>query len=237
MEYEIRTGVIIVAGGSGRRCGGGLPKQFKLLGGVPVLARTINRFAEALEGAQTVVVLPAVHIPFWRDLAARFDVAKHIVVAGGEERFHSVLNGIHALDGTERLIAVHDGVRPLASAALIRRVAAAAAEHGAAIPVTKVVDSYREITGDGSRIADRSCLRIVQTPQIFRAELLREAYERPFDPRYTDDASVVEASGGHIGLVNGERTNFKITTAEDFAICEALLAMQNEEHQNDADNL
>ncbi len=235
MEYEIRTGIIIVAGGSGLRCGGGIPKQFKLLGGVPVLARTVNRFAEALRGARIVVVLPEEHIPFWKNLISRFEVATHSVVAGGAERFHSVKSGLAALAGDEKLIAIHDGVRPLASAAMIRRVAAAAAEHGAAIPVVEAVDSYREVTDTGSRIADRKRLRIVQTPQVFRAETVLNAYGQEFSEKFTDDASVVEAAGGSIHLAAGERTNLKITTMDDFTIAEAILAAEND--TDDADNI
>ena len=121
-----RTGVLIVAGGSGRRCGGQLPKQFRLLGGQPVLARTINRFAEALPGARIVAILPAEYAAFWHDLAARFDVAAHTVAEGGAERFHSVRNGLMALPPETELIAVQDGVRPLAGVEMIRRVAEAA---------------------------------------------------------------------------------------------------------------
>ncbi|WP_171847693.1 IspD/TarI family cytidylyltransferase, partial [Alistipes sp. CHKCI003] len=129
-----RTGVIVVAGGSGRRLGGDVPKQFRLLGGMPVLARTINALAAALPGAPIVAVLPEAHIAYWRNLAARFDVARHTVAAGGAERFHSVRNGLAALPETVELIAVHDGVRPMASAELIRRTTEAAATHGAAVP-------------------------------------------------------------------------------------------------------
>lgn len=248
----MRTGVIIVAGGSGRRVGGSIPKQFRLLGGMPVLARTINRFAEALPGAEIVVVLPGEHIAFWRDLAARFDVAKHSVAAGGSERFHSVKHGIDALKSDPELIAVQDGVRPLASPEMIRGVVRCAELHGAAIPVVEPVDSFRETeeeaeegkegrngngacAGDdtasaaaGSHIVDRRRLRIVQTPQVFRAEWLRGAYALPYRETFTDDASVVEAAGHAIRLASGERENIKITTPADFLIAEALIAAREE---------
>ena len=139
-----RTGVIIVAGGSGSRAGGARPKQFRFLGGMPVLARTINTFAAALPGAEIVAVLPEQHIGFWKNLSARFDVAEHKIAAGGAERFHSVRNGLAALTSDPGLIAVQDGVRPLGSVAMIRRVAEAAAKHGAAIPVVEPVDSFWE---------------------------------------------------------------------------------------------
>lgn len=226
-----RTGVIIVAGGSGRRAGGPRPKQFQFLGGMPVLARTINTFAEAFPGAEIVAVLPEEHIAFWNNLAARFEVAKHTVTAGGAERFHSVRNGLSALKSDPELIAVQDGVRPLGSVGMIRRIAEAAAVHGAAVPVVEPVDSFRETEGEpdaegrvASHVVDRRHLRIVQTPQLFRAEVLHRAYAAEYRAAFTDDASVAEAAGQPVFLAEGERSNLKLTTAEDFAIAEALIA-------------
>jgi len=232
-----RTGVIIVAGGSGSRAGGARPKQFRFLDGMPVLARTINTFAAALPGAEIVAVLPEQHIGFWKNLSARFDVAEHKIAAGGAERFHSVRNGLAALTSDPGLIAVQDGVRPLGSVAMIRRVAEAAAKHGAAIPVVEPVDSFRETDGAASQIIDRRRLRIVQTPQVFRAELLRRAYETEYRPEFTDDASVVELSGEAVFLCEGERANLKITTPEDTVIAEALLADREETHETDGENI
>ena len=232
-----RTGVIIVAGGSGSRAGGARPKQFRFLDGMPVLARTINTFAAALPGAEIVAVLPEQHIGFWKNLSARFDVAEHKIAAGGAERFHSVRNGLAALTSDPGLIAVQDGVRPLGSVAMIRRVAEAAAKHGAAIPVVEPVDSFRETDGAASQIIDRRRLRIVQTPQVFRAELLRRAYETEYRPEFTDDASVVELSGEAVFLCEGERANLKITTPEDTVIAEAFLADREETHETDGENI
>ena len=200
-----------------------IPKQFLMLGGEPIVARTINTFSEALPGAEIVVVLPEAHMPLWENLRARFDVAPHRIVAGGVERFHSVLNGINALSSEVEYIAVHDGVRALVSKRLIIRAMLAAEEHGAVIPVVDVVDSYRRVEGENSYIVPRADLRIVQTPQIFNAQLLRDAYNVEFNAAFTDDASVVEARGGHITLVDGERTNIKITTPEDIALAECFL--------------
>lgn len=210
-----KRGVIIVAGGSGRRMQSALPKQFLMLGNEPVVARTINTFADALPGAEIVVVLPQEHIELWRNLASRFDVAVHRCVAGGSERFESVKCGLKALSPEVEWVAVHDGVRALVSRKLIIRTMLDAEQHGASIPVVEVADSYRKITSEGSEIVPRSALRIVQTPQIFSAEILRQAYQQPFDPSFTDDASVVEALGHAISLVEGERTNLKLTTPED----------------------
>ena len=217
-----RTAVIIVAGGGGKRMGGSLPKQFMVLGDRPILAHTINRFHTALPTAQLIVVLPEEHIPFWENLRARFEVARHQVVAGGAERFHSVKNGLQAVGYEVELVAVQDGVRPLISRELILRTAEAADTYGAAVPVVEAVDSYRQVEGESSHIIDRAPLRIVQTPQFFRRALLDEAYARPFETYFTDDASVVEALGEPIHLVAGERANLKITTAEDLILANAL---------------
>lgn len=146
-------------------------------------------------------------------------------------------NGLAALKRDPELIAVQDGVRPLGSQELIRRTVAAAAEHGTAIPVIEPVDSFRETDGAASQIIDRRCLRIVQTPQVFRAELLRRAYETEYRPEFTDDASVVELSGETVFLCEGERANLKITTPEDTVIAEALLADREETHETDGENI
>ena len=200
-----------MAGGSGSRMGGTLPKQFSLVGGEPILARTINNFRKALPASRIVVVLPAEYIEFWKNFSARFNVAKHSVIEGGKERFHSVKNGLDALSEEVEYVAVHDGVRALATKKMILRVQLAAEETEAAIPVTEVVDSYRRVDGSESYIVPRSELRIVQTPQTFSAALLRRAYEQPFSDKFTDDASVVEALGAKITLVEGERRNIKLT--------------------------
>lgn len=201
-----------------------LPKQFLILGGMPVVARTINTFAEAMPGAEIVVVLPKNDIDMWRNLAARFDVAVHRTVTGGTERFHSVKCGLEALSPDVEYVAVHDGVRALASKKLIIRTMLDAEQHDASIPVIEVADSYRRISGDDSQIVPRSELRIVQTPQIFKASLLRRAYEQPFDTAFTDDASVVEQLGQRISLVEGERSNIKLTTPDDLSWAEWWLS-------------
>ena len=222
-----RVGVIIVAGGSGRRMGGTLPKQFSLLRGVPVLAHTINAFRKALPTSRIVVVLPAEYIEFWKNFSARFEVAKHSVVEGGKERFHSVKNGIEALSDAVDLIAVQDGVRPFASKEMILRAVKCATKNGSAIPVIKAVDSYRAVEGEVSHIVDRTPLRLVQTPQIFAAPILRAAYDTEYRIEFTDDASVVEFSGEKISLCEGDDRNIKITTPNDLVLAEAILAMDN----------
>lgn len=221
-----KRGVVIVAGGSGRRMHSVVPKQFLILGGMPVVARTINTFAEAMPGAEIVVVLPKGDIEMWRNLAARFDVAVHRTVAGGKERFDSVKCGLEALSDEVEYVAVHDGVRALVSKKLIIRTMLDAERSGASIPVVDVVDSYRRVEGEESIIVPRSELRIVQTPQVFRASLLREAYCQPFNAVFTDDASVVESLGHKISLVEGERANLKLTTPDDLEWAEWWLTKE-----------
>lgn len=222
-----KVGIIIVAGGSGKRMGGSLPKQFSLIGGKPILARTINAFHKALPTSRIVVVLPAEQIEFWRNYSSRFEVAKHSIVEGGAERFYSVRNGIEALSDAVDLIAIHDGVRPFASKAMILRAVECAAKNGSAIPVVEAVDSFRQIDNEGSHIIPRSTLRAVQTPQIFAAPIIRAAYDTEFRAEFTDDASVVEFSGEKVSLCEGERSNIKITTPADLSIAEAIAAMEN----------
>lgn len=223
-----KRGVIIVAGGSGRRMGGALPKQFMMLDNEPILARSINRMHEALPAAEIVVVLPEEHVELWKNIAARFDVARHKIAIGGKERFHSVKNGLAALSDEVAIVGIHDAVRPLASKKLIIKLFLEAENSTAVIPVVAPIDSYRIVEGDDSRIIDRSALRMVQTPQVFQAEALRKAYEQPFSSTFTDDASVMEAAGHKVTLVEGERENIKITTPSDMLIAEAIINAESE---------
>ena len=223
-----KRGVIIVAGGSGRRMGGALPKQFMMLDNEPILARSINRMHEALPAAEIVVVLPEEHVELWKNIAARFDVARHKIALGGKERFHSVKNGLAALSDEVAIVGIHDAVRPLASKKLIIKLFLEAENNTAVIPVVAPIDSYRIVESDNSRIIDRSALRMVQTPQVFQAEALRKAYEQPFSSTFTDDASVMEAAGHKVTLVEGERENIKITTPSDMLIAEAIINAESE---------
>jgi 2-C-methyl-D-erythritol 4-phosphate cytidylyltransferase len=214
---------ILVAGGVGRRMAAPVPKQFLLLRGLPVLCHSIAAFHRCAPGMQLVVVLPQAQIEAWRKLCqAHHFTVPHTVVAGGAERFHSVHEGLKQVkhDG---IVAVHDGVRPLPSAELIERCFRAAERHGAAIPVVPVSSSVREVEGERSRAVDRSGLRIVQTPQCFSVPLLRKAFELPYDPAFTDEATLVERNGAAVHLVEGEERNIKVTTPLDLLIAEALL--------------
>ena len=224
MSSTSKHTILIVAGGRGTRMGGPQPKQFLELAGRPVLMHTLEAFDRWDASARLIVVLPEDQIDTWKRLCEAHVFGRiHRVVAGGETRFHSVRNGLDDV-ASDGLIAVHDGVRPLVAPSVIAACFAAAADGGAAVPVVPVVESVREVDVDGgSRPVDRTRLRVVQTPQVFRADVLRAAYCLPYDPRFTDDASVVEASGVAVRLVPGNRENIKLTTPMDLLLAEQLM--------------
>lgn len=219
--------VIIVAGGKGLRMGGEVPKQFLPIGGKPVLMRTVEAFYQTDAETGIVLVLPQEQQSYWKNLCCQYDFRiPYILADGGCTRFHSVRNGLQAIpdEDSDSLIAVHDGVRPFVSPRVIQECFEAATRWGAVVPVLDMVDSVRQLSEDGSSMAvDRSCLKLVQTPQTFRADILKNAYRQEFTERFTDDASVVEASGVFVALVSGNRENIKITTPFDLKIAEALL--------------
>ncbi len=218
---------IIVAGGSGRRMKSAIPKQFLLLGGRPLLMRTIERFNSFDNTIEIILVLPSEHHSLWRGLIREYSFnISHKVVSGGEERFHSVKAGLSCVNETS-LVAVHDGVRPLVSHDTIWRCFADAEEFGTAVPFVEPADSVRIIAGDDSRPYPRNEVRLIQTPQVFRSSLILSAYDRDFDPSFSDDASVAEAAGVTIHLTHGNRENIKITTPEDLTVAHALLGIMN----------
>jgi 2-C-methyl-D-erythritol 4-phosphate cytidylyltransferase len=214
---------IIVAGGRGLRMGGELPKQFLPLCGKPVLMRTLELFEGEVN--RIILVLPEDHIPFWKELCERYHFTlPHTVALGGETRFHSVRSGLSHLPQAG-LVAVHDGVRPLASQALIRRSFEEAERSGSSLPACPVTDSLRLLQEEGkSEAVDRSRYVAVQTPQTFDLGRLQQAYEQAYSPLFTDDASVYEAASlGSITLIDGEETNIKLTTPRDLLLAELLL--------------
>ena len=262
---------IIVAGGSGRRMKSAVPKQFLLLGGKPVLMHTVERFHSFDSSVEIIIVLHAEHHQLWNKLCAEHSFSvSHRVVAGGEERFHSVKAGLEAVAaspgygpvgeasaaagsagpvsgsvagkdsgremsgnasetsrqaGSDFLVAIHDGVRPLVSHDTIWRCFADAEEFGNAVPFIEPADSVRVLAGDDSRPVARTEVRLIQTPQVFRGSVIMKAYGRDYDPSFTDDATVAEASGVKIHLTHGNRENIKITTPEDLAVAETLAGM------------
>lgn len=218
---------ILVAGGQGLRMGGDVPKQFLPLDGRPVLMHTIDRFREVFPDMHIIVVLPQGQHDYWHDLCRRHHLEGGFLTApGGDTRFHSVLNGLNAIpaDVSEGLVGVHDGVRPFVSRDTLRRCYEEAARSGTAVPVVPVVETLRHVSPDGeSMTVPRSDYRLVQTPQVFSLDLLRRAYRQPYTPQFTDDASVVEALGERITLVEGNRENIKLTTPADLLLAKGIM--------------
>jgi 2-C-methyl-D-erythritol 4-phosphate cytidylyltransferase len=231
-----------------------LPKQFLQLAGRPVLMHAIERFSSYDPLISIILVLPAEYHDLWRQLCGEHSFAvAHTVVAGGEERFHSVKAGLDCVkadslaginEGTgsgafgrdvavsgagqgqgDSLVAIHDGVRPLVSHDTIWRCFSDAEEFGNAIPFIEPADSVRVLQGDDSRPLPRSEVRLIQTPQVFRGSVIIKAYDREFDPSFTDDATLAEADGVKIHLTHGNRENLKITTPEDLAVAATLAGM------------
>ncbi len=215
---------LIVAGGSGSRMQAQVPKQFLELNGRPVLMHTLEAFAQAGAEIELIVVLPAAWHGYWQELLTIYNFTiPHQVVAGGRSRFMSVKKGL-AKTGKEGLIAIHDGVRPLVSPALINRCYQAARQHGSGVAAIEPKDSLRQLTSKGSRAVERQQYRLMQTPQTFAADLLHEVYRQANDDKkFTDDATVVGHYGRPVFLVEGEYRNLKITTPEDLVIAQALL--------------
>ena len=221
---------IFVAGGSGVRMGSEVPKQFLELGGRPILQQSILKFMYACPDLVPVLALPADHVQTWKRLCKEtaFDLPQ-IVVDGGITRFHSVRNALAKVpDGV--MVFIHDGVRPLVSVDLIKRILATSNDERCVIPVTPVTDTIKSLipAGDGTLKTsgepdpDRSKLFGAQTPQLFPSELIKKAYEIGYDPSFTDDASVARASNIPLTYIEGERYNIKITTPEDLDLAEKL---------------
>ena len=213
--------IIIVAGGKGLRMGGEIPKQFLPIGGKPVLMRTMEAFHAYDAEIQIVLVLPVAQQAYWKELCDQYAFTLPYRLAdGGETRFHSVKNGLDTIPTDEEaLVGVHDGVRPFVSAEVIARCYAEAARVGAVVPVTDVVETVRHLEdGGGSTTVNRDEYKLVQTPQVFSLALLKKAYAQPYVPAFTDDASVVEALGHEVTLVQGNRENIKITTPFDLVV-------------------
>ena len=217
---------ILVAGGKGLRMGSDIPKQFLPLRGRPVLMHTIDVFRRTYPDIHIILVLPREQQDYWRQLCGQHDYDVELCVAdGGETRFHSVHNGLSLIpDDARGVVGVHDGVRPFVSPETIRRCYEAAEECGAVVPVVPVVETVRQVLADGSSMTvDRNAYRLVQTPQTFDIQLLKKAYGQPFDPFFTDDASVVEAMGYPIKLVEGNNENIKLTNPADLKLAEGMV--------------
>lgn len=221
---------IIVAAGKGTRFGSNLPKQFCLLRGRPVLMHTIEAMRRNSPESETIVVLHPEMEGFWHDLCRQYGFTSPATCHGGATRWESVKNALSALNREGKLtpatiVAIHDGARPIVAQKIMDNARKAIVDGAAgAIPTVAVTDSLRETDHGGSHSVDRSRFRAVQTPQMFRADLLWEAYTLPYRAEFTDDASVFEAAGyGSPSLTEGDSSNIKITNPIDLAIAEALL--------------
>jgi 2-C-methyl-D-erythritol 4-phosphate cytidylyltransferase len=215
--------VVIVAGGSGKRMGVETPKQYLELAGKPVLMHTIERFLEFSNSIEIITVLPENQLRYWRDLQKRYSFeVPQTIVKGGAHRFISVKHGLEFV-GTPGLVAIHDGVRPLVKLDTIKRCFEAAEKFGNAIPVVSPADSLRMMTAKGNKWINRNDVKMVQTPQVFDAELIKNAYKQEYDLSFTDDATVLEKTGVKIHMVEGNRENIKITNPEDLFIAQTLM--------------
>lgn len=224
-DEPLKKYAIIVAGGSGTRINSPLPKQFMKLDGKPVLMHTISKFAEAGIPIEVILVLNKEHMTTWSDLCKEHQFNTPVTIAeGGENRFESVKNGMKLLPEQEALVAIHDAARPLVSAKTIITTFKAAEMYGNAIPAIPLTESIRQIDSTKSIAVDRTRYCIIQTPQCFLSGILKKAYEKAeYKIHFTDDASVVEACGEKIHLVDGNPDNIKITTPRDFILAESLL--------------
>lgn len=209
--------VVLVAGGSGMRMGSVLPKQFMLLQGKPVFIHAIEAFIKAYPAISVILVLPDSYIEHAKQCLNDFEITSGNVkiVPGGKTRFDSVKNGL-ALVPNNQIVFIHDAVRCLVSVELITRCAEICIKEGSAIPVLPLKDSIREVLNDGSsRPIDRNTIRIVQTPQTFLSDNLKEAFKLNYQESFTDEATVLESAGFQVNLVEGEEDNIKITYPAD----------------------
>jgi len=215
--------VVITAGGTGKRMQSDKPKQFIELAGKPLLMHTFEAFVRFDQKMHFVLVIPDNMVGYWLELVEqyKFTVA-HQIASGGPSRFHSVKSGLRLVPD-EAIVAIHDGVRPLVTVETLSRVFDNAAKFGNAIPIIECKDSLRQVDYANNQPLDRDRIRLVQTPQAFQAGMIKKAYNRNYKDVFTDDATVYEASGHRITLVEGNPENMKVTTPEDLIVAEALL--------------
>lgn len=219
---------LIVAGGKGTRIKSRLPKQFLELHGKPILMHTLDAFFRYSEKIQIVLVLPEDDFQTWRDLCDRYRYQQPVILQkGGETRFQSVKNGLEKIEGPG-LVAIHDGVRPLVSEDIIGASFRLAAVHQSAVAAVRLKESIRMTDQDNTKAVDRSRFRLIQTPQTFSIDLIKQAYQLKEDTTLTDDASVAERLGHTISLFEGSYLNIKITTPEDLIVAEALMSRVGE---------
>jgi 2-C-methyl-D-erythritol 4-phosphate cytidylyltransferase len=221
---DMKKNAVIVAGGNGLRMGAFIPKQFLLLKGKPLLWHTLNTFLNAYDDMQVILVLPEEHIERGEAIVNELENSGRVVITkGGATRYHSVQNGLK-LVAENSIVFVHDGVRCLISKDLIQRCYEQALKKGSAIPEVAATDSIRIATDDNNSIvADRTKVRIIQTPQTFKSEIIVPAFNQTYNDAFTDEATVVEAFGTAIFLVEGDYNNIKVTRPVDLVIAEKIL--------------
>lgn len=214
---------IIVGGGAGTRMKTEIPKQFLPIGGKPVLFYTIEAFAHSFFKPEIILVVHPEYDNYWKKLCKENNFAvPHLLVAGGNQRFDSVKNGLKAVKG-KAIVAVHDAVRPMVSNELITNAYKQAEATGTAVAAVNCSDSVRQLHGEYSEAINRDGIFFTQTPQTFRSDILKQAYRQTYQPEFTDDASVVEKFGVKISLIAGEKRNLKITFPEDLLIAQLFL--------------
>lgn len=219
----MRKYVVIVGGGKGERMKAQIPKQFLLLYDKPLIVHTIEAFKKYDPYLSFVIVLPQLDLEYWKQELFKYIQNKNIeITAGGDERFYSVNNGLACIKEEDAIVAIHDSVRPLVSLKTIDQCFKVADENGSAVPVIEVNESVRMINNGESETIDRYRLRLIQTPQVFHAGKLKEAYNKGYSSRFTDDAGVFECAGNKIYLVEGNRENIKITTPEDMEVAKVF---------------
>jgi 2-C-methyl-D-erythritol 4-phosphate cytidylyltransferase len=218
----MKKSVIITAGGIGKRMGSELPKQFLVLGGKPVLVHTLELFFKYDPNIEIILTLPNDWRGYWETVIDKYYCrVPHIVVNGGEERYHSIQNALKQCSGS--FIAVHDGVRPFVSFETLDRCFSALNQYEAVVPVLKLMESLRQSSENSTNAVDRSNYRLVHTPQCFHADVLHKAYEQAYHDKVTDDACLVEEIGYTIHLVESNEENIKLTTPFDFLIAETII--------------
>jgi 2-C-methyl-D-erythritol 4-phosphate cytidylyltransferase len=220
----VKQYVIIVAAGRGSRMQSAIPKQFLKLEGKPVILHSIQAFINYNPAINVILVLPGNQFHAWEKIVQEYGVTVPVrVIAGGETRFDSVRYGLSLVDDKHSLVAIHDAVRPLVSAKTISGAFKSAERYGSGIPAVPMSDSIRQIDSKRTVAVDRSKFCIVQTPQCFQYSILTKAYMQEYRYTFTDDASVVEADGNEVHLVDGNIDNFKLTTRTDLILAEALM--------------
>jgi 2-C-methyl-D-erythritol 4-phosphate cytidylyltransferase len=217
---------IIVAGGKGLRMGSETPKQFLEMKGRPVLMHTVESFYQYSKEIQLILVLSPAHLKTWAELCNRYQFEVPLTVQpGGSTRFQSVKKGLQTISGNG-LVAIHDGVRPLVDPRMIHESYETAEKYNSAVAAIPLKNSIREILSHGSRALNRASYCIIQTPQTFKVDLIKEAYKVEEKDIYTDDASVWEAVGNQVTLFEGMEKNLKITTIQDLVVAEFLLKLK-----------